>query len=163
MLKKPYTKQRAIELLMRKCSTVEKCSYDITQILIKWGVCDSDIVDILSVLIRDKFIDNQRFARLYVRDKSRFNNWGEVKIKNMLNQKRIPSDMIDIAIKEEINIGDMEQKMVDVLQKKILTIKYKSLYELRDKLLRFGFSRGYQYDLLNKHVNILISKIGEID
>lgn len=163
MLKKPYTKQKAIDLLMRKCSTVEKCSYDIKQLLIKWGVCDQDILDILSTLTQHKFIDDERFARLYVRDKSRFNNWGEIKIKNMLQQKRIPSSIIDVAIKEEIHTQEMEQKMVEALQKKILTTKYKSLYELRDKLLRFGSSRGYPYDLLVKQINILMSNMGEID
>jgi regulatory protein len=69
------------------CSRSEKCKADIRMKLGRNGIPEKDIVEILDKLQEEGFIDEQRYAGAFVRDKFRLQGWGPVKIANMLKNK----------------------------------------------------------------------------
>ena len=89
------------------------------------------------------FIDEQRYATAFVRDKSRYNKWGRQKIKSELIRRGIPSHHIDTALCE-INEDENTETLRHIIDTKRRTVKGKTEYEVRTKLIRFALSRGFE-------------------
>ena len=80
------------------CSKSETCSFDILTKLKGWDLNEEDSRAIIKLLIEEKYIDDERFARVYVKDKFRFNNWGKQKIAFMLHEPYIKYALITLGI-----------------------------------------------------------------
>lgn len=91
---KQLTYDEALNKAASYCSLAEKCVADVTAKMEVWGVEKSFIEKIINQLKADKFIDEQRFAEYYARDKFHFNKWGKVKIAIMLRSKNIDAEKI---------------------------------------------------------------------
>lgn len=126
------------------CSQREKCVSEITLKLTQWGISEDDSSTIIKSLQKDDFINERRYALTFARDKARFNKWGPRKIEMSLRAKRINDDDIQNALSEVEQFTSTEN-LTDLLAKKAKSIKYKDLYELKNKLLRFAISRGFNY------------------
>lgn len=129
----------------------EKCRKDAITSLQRWEVAPKEFSEILDYLVSNKYIDEDRYTKAFVRDKSNYSNWGEAKIRTALRTKGIALEMINENM-AEIDAGAMEQKIKKALETKKKGLKYKDKYDLRNKLLRFAFSRGYSMDLVYKFV-----------
>jgi len=144
--------ETALKKAMALCAGREYCRSDIRQKLSTWSIDATDAEKIISKLVIEKFIDEERYCTAFVRDKFRYNKWGRVKIASALKMKNIPGETINNAL------GSIdEETYMDALKEMIATqrrkVKAKNQYELKGKLLRFGLSRGFEshllYDLLN--------------
>ncbi len=141
--------QRALEKCMAICSRSEKCISDIQTKLDKWDIQAADSQKIIDALIAEKFIDEERYVRFFVRDKLRFNHWGRIKIAFMLKGKGIEQNSISDAI-SHIDDEEYSQILEDILIQKKKSIKASNQYELKSKLVRFAQSRGFEYDTINR-------------
>ena len=125
------------------CSRSEHCSSEVFEKLKLWGLQEEDAEPVIEKLTKEKYIDDERFARAYVKDKFRFNHWGKQKIAYMLRAKNISAEILELAF-EEIQ----EEKYSDDLQKllsdKERSIKAKDKYDKRNKLMRFALGRGFE-------------------
>jgi len=139
------TYQRAALL----CSRSEKCSWKIEQKLLDWGLSPDEAKPVLKKLISEKFIDDNRFSRSYVRDKFRFNNWGKIKIAYLLRAEKIPGTIIDWAI-AEIEDENYLEILTKLLQEKNKTVKAVNPYERRARLFRFAQGRGFEPELIHR-------------
>ena len=144
--------QVALSKAMALCSKSEYCISDISTKLSSWGVGVQDAEKVVIALIKEKFIDENRYAGFFVRDKFRFNKWGRIKIAAHLRMKKIPHEIINKALDSIDN-----EQYITVL-KGLLTehrrhIKAKNQFDLKGKLLRYGQSKGFEngllFDLLN--------------
>lgn len=144
-------KEKGLARLMRICSVCEKCRKDALTSLERWEVDPKEHSEIVDYLIENKYIDERRYAKAFIRDKSNYSNWGETKIKMALRAKGISAELINEYI-GEINPKSMEQKIKKALETKMRSIKYKDKYDLRNKLLRFASSRGYSMDVVYKFI-----------
>ncbi len=151
----PITFEMALSKSMAICSKAEKCSYDIQQKLYEWGLNTADSARIIQKLIADKYIDEERYARFFVRDKFRFNLWGRIKIVYMLKGKRIPSDLIVNAL-EELDDEEYFQKLSEMMKSKNKSIKSDNVYERKAKLFRFAQGKGFETDLIEKALTPLL-------
>ena len=77
---------KALKTVTTLCSKKEYCRQEIRQKLEKWEIAEKDIDTILEFLQKNNFINEQRYAQFYARDKFRFNKWGKQKISLMLKQ-----------------------------------------------------------------------------
>lgn len=154
---KAYSPEYALARLQALCSRSEKCVYDLQLKLQKWGVSTDDAQKIIVRLQADKFVDEERYAHAYVREKTRFSKWGRQKITQMLKSKRIPSTLIENAL-AEINQNKYEEELRILLEKKNASIKADTLNERKAKLLRFALSRGYEYQLVYKVLSTISLK-----
>lgn len=134
---------------MSICSKAEKCISDIQQKLNDWGIEQADAQKIIKTLIEEKFIDEERFVRYYVRDKFRFNQWGKVKIVFMLKSKKIPATLIDEAL-QEIDDEVYLELLVKLLKEKATKSKFVNEYDKKGKLVRFAQSKGFEFEVINE-------------
>jgi len=146
MMKKiQITPKQALARIQKICSVQEKCSFDVRRKLSDWGFENIAIEKIIIILIEDKFVDDNRFAKSFVREKFRINKWGRIKITYALKQKRIPESTIDLAL-EEIEEEEYLHILETELIKKKKSIKAKNQFDLKGKLLRFGQSKGFEIE-----------------
>ncbi|QZE14343.1 RecX family transcriptional regulator [Halosquirtibacter laminarini] len=142
---KTYTKEQALNRAAALCSRTEKCSFDIQKKLIQWGIEETDANEIIDRLIVEKFLDDERFVRYYVKDKMTFNGWGKQKIWFHLQQKRMPQSTFE-TVWEEMDKESYNEKLISLLQKKQKSLKTDDPWEIKQKLMRYAAGRGFQID-----------------
>ena len=143
--KKVKTPEQALAALMRLCARAEKSQEDARRLMRGWGLAERDAEGVLAKLVRDRFIDDGRYAEAFVRDKLRLSGWGEYKIRTALQRKRIDRALIDAAL-AEADRPAMGERLRRQLERKARTAKYSTQYELKTKLIRYGLSLGYDYE-----------------
>lgn len=149
--RKPKSAQQALQSLMRLCARSEKSSGDALRLMQQWQVPQAERQGVLERLVKERFIDDGRYAEAYVREKSRLSGWGARKIAMQLRQKGVSQAIIDDALRQLDSNVELP-RLVDKLRRKIRTTKYTSDYELRGKLMRYALSLGFDYDIAQRAV-----------
>ena len=152
---KKYTEQEAYTRLSALCAMGERCCYDIHKKMKNWELPEGAEERIVAKLVKEKFIDECRFAHAFVRDKFRYNRWGEIRIQQELRLRQISQKHIDEAL-EEIESNDNLSTLAEIIRKKRPSVKGKNEYEIRGKLMRFALGRGFSMEDITK-------VIGDID
>lgn len=154
--KKVKTPEQALAALMRLCARAEKSQEDARRLMRGWGLAERDAKGVLAKLVRDRFIDDARYAGAFVREKLRLSGWGEYKIRTALQRKRIDRALIDAALAEADRSG-MDERLRRQLERKARTAKYTTQYELKTKLIRYGLSLGYDYETVVEAASGLVT------
>jgi len=154
--KKEISPHDALVKAQNLCAKQEKCKADIRKKLYDWKISSDDIENIINKLVTDKFIDEQRYTEYFVRDKFRFNKWGRIKITFALKQKQIPQDIINFAM-QQIDENTYRESLKNELLKKHKSIKDAETYKIKEKLLRFAQSRGYELEISLNEIEQLLS------
>ena len=134
------------------CSTGEKCSSEIENKLISWGMSESDAEKALDYLRKNDFINDERYARFYVRDKLKFNKWGRFRISYSLKKKGVGSEIVEAAM-TEIKSEDYDAVLDQILLTKARSLGNIRSYENKAKLLRFAAQRGFLTDEIYKAID----------
>ena len=129
------------------CSKSEKSTSEILEKLKLLGLSAEESKPVIEQLILDKYIDDERFARAYVKDKFRFNHWGKQKIAHMLRAKNISPEILELAF-EEIEDDGYSDELRKLLTDKEKSIKAKDKYDKRNKLMRFALGRGFESNMV---------------
>jgi regulatory protein len=142
----------SLEKSMAQCSRKELCCDDIRKKLSLWDVATGDIEKIIAILVKENFIDENRYAKAFVRDKFKYNKWGKVKIASHLRSKKLPPEIIGTAL-DEIDHEQYVKFIKGLLHGHTRSVKAKNEFDLKGKLLRFGLSKGFEssilYDILD--------------
>jgi regulatory protein len=143
------TENEAISRLQKICSQQEKCLFDISRKLAEWKIPVSQANIILEKLLEDKFIDELRYSKSFVRDKFRFNGWGKIRLRYVLRQKRIDENIIHDAL-TEIDETTYYSMITGLLEKKRKTLKDKDMDIVKSKLIKYAQSKGFEYDVIRQ-------------
>lgn len=135
------------------CASAEQCTHDVRRKLRLWDVADEACERILQRLVRERFIDDARYANAFVRDKFRYNRWGRVRIAQELRIRQISQPVIDEAL-QQIPEDDNLATLRRLIQAKRTTVSGRSDYEVRGKLIRFALSRGFEMDEILQVINL---------
>jgi regulatory protein len=154
---KDMTENQAISRLQKICSQQEKCLSDIKKKLTEWKIPDSQTENILEKLLNDKFVDELRYSKSFVRDKFRFNEWGKIKLIYALRQKKIDEKIIQDAL-EEIDETVYLSSVTKLLRKKIKTLKDKDINIIKAKLIKFVRSKGFEFDVIHKALHTVLKE-----
>ena len=138
--------------LAAKCSVSEQCLSDIEGKLAKYDLTDEEKTRILRHLVEEKYVDDQRYAEAYVRDKYRFNKWGRIKIAQGLRMKGIDNETISTAM-EAIDEGEYLEILHDLIRTKRKSTCGNSEYEINGKLIRFATGRGFEFGVIRQCLN----------
>ncbi|MBQ3858518.1 regulatory protein RecX [Segatella bryantii] len=149
---KPISEQQALFKLTKLCSQSEHCSQEMLEKMKKWELEEDAIARNMEYLIREKYVDDSRFARFFINDKIKYNKWGRKKVEQALYLKHISKDISD-PIFEEIDNKLYLDVLRPILQSKRKSIKAKNDYELNIKLIKFAMGRGFSMDLIKKCLN----------
>ena len=136
------------------CSRREYCSSAVLQKIRQKGLDGKDAAAVLERLVRERYVDDARYARAFVRDKALLAGWGPRKISFALSAKGISKEVVEEAL-GEVRPEDSGARMRQVLAAKWKSVSGKTLYDRRTKLLRFALSRGYQYDDVMRFLDTL--------
>ncbi|MDO4789711.1 MAG: regulatory protein RecX [Porphyromonas sp.] len=129
----------------------EKCTSQLREKLQTWspGIAEDQLSAIIEKLCTERYIDEERYAAAFVSDKHRFNKWGAVRIAMELKSRGIDKSIIDNAL-SEISSGEWLETAVTLLQQRSRVLSAKSPYELRSKLYRWLYAKGYPSDIVSK-------------
>ncbi len=158
--KKPTSIKKAILKAQALCAGQEKCVFDIRKKLYDWKLPTKDHDTVINLLIKDQFINEQRYTLFFAKDKFRFNKWGKIKIEYTLKQKNIPYEYIKYAL-DEIPETEYEKLLESELIKKLKTIKDKDEYTIKSKLVRFATSKGFENGKVFDMVSTIIEKCNQ--
>ncbi len=142
---KQMTEEQALARAAAQCSASEQCVSQIRQKLVRWNIGKEAQERILTHLVEERYIDESRFARAYANDKFRYNHWGPVRIDMELRRLGIASSLRREAI-ELLPQEEQTDALKALLAQKRPSIKAKSDYELKGKLIRFALGRGFQME-----------------
>jgi len=154
-MKKEITEKIALQKITKVCATKEYCIAEVKDKLGNWGLTNEETERILEFLLKEKFVDESRYCDAFIHDKLHYNKWGRLKISHFLFQKRIPSNMIDSHL-NKINLDTYKSILISLLRSKKKNIKASDDFELKNKLFRFGLSRGFESELIQEcltHLN----------
>lgn len=140
----PTNISQATTYLSALCARTEYCVSDIRRKMRLWEMPEDMKDEIVTILLKNKFIDESRYAKAFARDKFRYNKWGWVKIQMELRRKGLQDNDIESA-KEEIAEEDVNSALRAMLESKRRTIQGKNDYDIKAKLFRFALSRGFTY------------------
>lgn len=133
------TPSMAIERMRKFCGYQERAHSEVRTKLIKLEVYGDDLEEIIAQLVSEDFLNEERFARAYVRGKFRMNKWGKFKIKMHLKQKRVSEYCINEGM-QEISDEEYSNMIDDLLSRKLVgNIDAKAKQKIRDALMRKGF------------------------
>ncbi len=135
------------------CSKAEHCTSEVVTKLKSWNINERQIAEIVARLCKEKYINDLRYSRCYIKDKFRYNHWGRIKIAQALRVKNINEDDIKEAI-EELDQQEYETTLKRLLAQKRKSIKASSDYERNGKLVRFALGRGFEMSIINKYLNL---------
>lgn len=145
--KEAYTKAAAY------CSRTERCPQDVARQLDKWGIRPAEQACIIDRLTEERFIDEERFCRCFVRDKFRYARWGRIKITYALKTKKLPPAAIEKGL-HEIEETEYVQTLQKLLQEKARSLDSGPAYERNGKLIRFALGRGFEMDFITRCLNV---------
>ena len=135
------------------CAYQERSQFEMRNKLYEWGLHEKDVEEIITELIVQNFLNEERFALAYTLGKFRIKAWGRIKIRQGLKLKRVPDKLIAKSLKI-IDEKDYIEKLRQLLEKKSGTIREKEPFKLRYKLMRYAASKGYEQELIS---DLLIS------
>lgn len=141
------TQREALEKMAKYCAYQERCQFEVRQKLFGEGFTDDEIENIICDLIEQNFIDEERFARAFVRGKFRQKRWGKIKIKQHLKQKQISDYCIRKGF-EEISNEEYFEQLELVISKKSSSLTEANDFIKKQKVAKFALSRGFENNLI---------------
>lgn len=159
-MKKEKTEEEAFLQLASLCANTEHCQYEMLEKMKRWELSDEAQARVMARLIEERYVDDRRYARAFVKDKIRYNKWGRRKVQQGLWMKRIDKDIQDEVL-DEIDEKEYLNVLKPLLKQKRKSIKANSDYELNQKLVRFAYGRGFTFDIIRQCLDV--SDIDEDD
>lgn len=152
-MKKNITEQEAFLQLAALCAQAEHCEQEMRDKLKRWELDTAAADRIIARLQKERYIDDARYARAFVKDKIRYNKWGRRKVEQALWQKRIAND-IRQQVLGEIDENEYLDVLRPLLKQKRRTTKAENDYALNQKLVRFALGRGFTFDLIRQCLDV---------
>ncbi len=154
-LQKAYSLDEAQKKLEFYCAYQERSHKEVVTKLKDMRMIP-DAIDVIVVhLIQNNFLNEERFAKAFVRGKFRIKKWGKNRLKQELKRKDISKTIIDIALKE-IDADEYLETFYALAEKKVETIKEANSYKKKKKLADYLLYRGWESPLVYDVVNNLI-------
>jgi regulatory protein len=146
---KQMSEQEVLLRLTSLCSTAEHCSHEMLEKMRRWEIDEDTQARIMEYLVKEKYIDDERYARFFAKDKIRYNKWGRRKVEQAMWQKHIDADIQQRVLGE---IDDDEYLLIlrPLLKSKRRTVKAANNYEMNMKLIRFAMGRGFTMDIIRQ-------------
>ena len=151
MKQKP--EQDAYLTLAALCAQAEHCQWEMTEKMRRWELSDEAQARIMERLVKERYVDDERFARAFVKNKVRYNKWGRRKVEQALWAKHI-DEAIRQQVLDEVDDEEYIRVLRPLLQQKRKTTKANSDYELNGKLIRFAMSRGFTMDIIKQCIDV---------
>lgn len=146
---KTISEKEALLRLSALCAQGEHCQWEMLEKMRKWELDEEAQARIMERLLKDRYVDDERYARAFIMDKIRYNKWGRRKVEQALWMKHIDEDIRQRTL-DEVDDEEYLSVLRPLLKEKRRTTKAGSDYELNQKLIRFALGRGFTYDIIEQ-------------
>ncbi len=153
MNKKVMTEQEAYLRLAALCAQAEHCQQEMRDKMRRWGVDEVAQDRVVDRLVKERYVDDERYARAFVKDKIRYNKWGRRKVQQALWQKHIEQE-IQQQVLDEIDEKEYLEVLRPLLKQKRKSTKAVNDYEMNQKLMRFALGRGFTFDIIRQCLDV---------
>jgi regulatory protein len=144
---KSYTVDEATKLLENYCAYQERCHKEVEQKLYDLNMIPEAKEKIIIHLLQHNFLNEERFAKAFVRGKFSIKNWGKQRILNELKFRNISIYNINTALKE-IDDEDYLKTLQKIAKKKLPLIKESNTFKKSSKLVNYLISKGFEPNLV---------------
>ncbi len=151
LFKQRLTPLQALPKAKHYCAYQERCHSEVKEKLYSFGLNKYDVEILLSRLVEEDYLNEERFAVLFAGSKFRTKQWGRIKIKHELKQKGIGDYIIRRAMKE-IDEEDYLKSLDKLASQKWSSLKSEQYMSRQAKTLSFLMQKGYEPDLANKAI-----------
>ena len=147
---KTYTIEEAKRALERYCVYQDRCHQEVRKKLLEMRMIPDAIDIVIGHLIEHNFLNEERFAKAYVRGKFNHKSWGKQRIVRELKQRQISAyniktALLEISEEEYIStFNTLSRKLIQQLSKE--KDKYKKRKKLADYLLYRGWEGDWVYE-----------------
>ena len=135
------------------CVRSEQCESDIRRKLRLRGLAEGESDRVVEYLYAHRYLDERRYARAFVRTKSRLSGWGPWKIRQALSMRGIDRDVIADAM-EECEAADFDEKALQAARRKARNLDLSDRGH-RTRIYRFLSARGYGGDTVARVMKAL--------
>ena len=144
---KPLTPDQVLDKMAKYCAYQERCVKDVRDKLKTFDIAQEDRDKILEYLLDNRFANDERFAKNFVRGKINQSGWGLNKIRFHLAQKGIAKDIIDETL-EQTDEEVYRQRLIDIIKTKAKTVKAERDFEKKRKLAAYAMQKGFEGNLV---------------
>ena len=147
------SEKEAYLTLAALCAQAEHCQWEMLEKMRRWEVPEETQALVMQRLEKERYVDDERYARAFVKDKIRYNKWGRRKVDQALWQKHIDED-IRKRVLDEVDDEEYLGVLRPLLKQKRKSTKANSDYELNQKLMRFAMGRGFTFDIIRQCIDV---------
>lgn len=144
---KPLSPDQVLDKIAKYCAYQERCVKDVKDKLKTYDIAEEEKNKILDYLLDNRFVNDKRFAKSFVRGKVNQSGWGVNKIRFHLIQKGIDKDIIEEAL-GQTDEEAYRQRLIEILKAKAKTVKAASDYEKKRKLAAYAMQKGFEGSLI---------------
>src|SRR3954453_441280 len=142
------SKEQAWQKIKHYCAYQERSHYETKQKLYSFGLYSNEVEDLLSKLIEENYLNEERFAEHFAGGKFRMKQWGKIKIRYELKQKQVSDYSVKKALRQ-IKDEDYTDTLQKLLSEKLKTLTgEKNIFVRKKKLYSYLLQKGYEADLI---------------
>ena len=147
------SEKEAYLTLAALCAQAEHCQWEMLEKMRRWEVPEEAQARVMQRLVKERYVDDERYAQAFVKDMIRYNKWGRRKVDQALWQKHIDED-IRKRVLDEVDDEEYLSVLRPLLKQKRKSTKANSDYELNQKLMRFAMGRGFTFDIIRQCIDV---------
>ena len=151
-LKNNLTKEQALEKIKHYCSYQERCHSEGKTKLYSYNLRKNEVEEIISQVIEDNYLNEERFAIRFAGGKFRIKHWGRKKIQYELRQKGVNNFIISIALRE-INEESYLTTLHKLAQIKWDSLKSENSISRQSKTNAYLLQKGYEQSLISEVIS----------
>jgi regulatory protein len=152
MFKQYFSKEETLQKAKQYCAYQERCHSEVKEKLYSFGINKKEVDELLSELISDNYLNEERFAIQYAGGKFRIKQWGKIKIKYSLKQKQVSEYCIKKAL-SAIDERDYTKTLEKLFEQKLKILKAeKNIFTKKRKLQNYLMQKGFETNLISKMI-----------
>lgn len=157
-MKDVFSIKEAVQKIEHYCAYQERCHEEVIQKLRSMKMNSEEIDQIISQLISDNFLNEERFACSFARGKHRIKHWGKIRITNELKFRGINQTLINTALKE-ISPEEYYETFETLANRNWESIRETNSLKKRKKFCDFMLRKGFESNLVYEKVRELENSI----
>src|ERR1700739_3443654 len=143
-------KDQAFQKVKHYCTYQERCHSEVKEKLYSFGLHKNETEELLSKLIEENYLNEERFAIQFAGGRFRIKQWGKVKIKYELKQKQVSDYCIKKAL-SGIDMDEYEKTLRKLFSQKKQSLKSeKNIFIKKRKISDYLISKGFETNLINE-------------
>jgi regulatory protein len=141
------TPTAAYAKIQQYCAYQERSHKEVKNRLFDYGLYASEVDELISKLIVEGFLNEERFAKAFAGGKFRIKRWGRIKIKQELEMQGLTKRCVAIGLKE-IDSSDYRKTLKTLIQKKSAQTSEQNPFKRKNLIARYVISKGYEAEMV---------------